>query len=122
MCLATNDDVQAKVQCHVQLLLLCACANCGILCVINWFCSFVFQFTAEELSPRTIEMHEHHCRSLEGPLRDHTSTAYGVSRNSILNSLKYYHVVNGKYMHVYLPCMCWSIVSALYRCSSGCNA
>ena len=29
------------------------------------------------------------------------STAYGVSRNSILNSLKYFHVVNGKYM--YLP-------------------
>ncbi len=32
-------------------------------------------------------------------MRSHMSTAYGVSRNSVLNSLKYFHVVNGKYMY-----------------------
>ena len=35
-----------------------------------------------------------HCVGLEGSLRDHIATTYGVSRNSILNSLKYFSVTN----------------------------
>ena len=35
-----------------------------------------------------------HCAGLEGSLRDHIATTYGVSRNSILNSLKYFSVTN----------------------------
>ena len=68
--------------------------------------NLLFQFTAEELTTRTVEMHDQHCRSLEGALRDHMSTAYGVSRNSILNSLKYFHVVGGKYVYLPIKCFC----------------
>ena len=35
-----------------------------------------------------------HCAGLEGSLRDHIATTYGVSRNSTLNSLKYFSVTN----------------------------
>ena len=40
-------------------------------------------------------MHKEHCRGLDGPLREHISTTFGVTRNSILNSLEYFHVLRG---------------------------
>ena len=38
-----------------------------------------------------------HCEALNGPdaIRSHIATTYGVTKNSILNSYKYFHVVRG---------------------------
>ena len=36
-----------------------------------------------------------HCADLDGPLRDHAATTYGVSCNSILNTSTYFHVIDG---------------------------
>ena len=40
-------------------------------------------------------MYNEHCRGLDGPLKDHISTTYGISKKSILNDLQHYHVVTG---------------------------
>lgn len=32
---------------------------------------------------------------MDGPLHSHIATTYGITENSILNELKYFHVVNG---------------------------
>jgi len=32
---------------------------------------------------------------LHGPLHDHITTTYGLPRNSILNTSKFFHIVNG---------------------------
>lgn len=36
-----------------------------------------------------------HCAGLDGPMRDHIATTYGVTRNALLNSCRYFHVING---------------------------
>ena len=36
-----------------------------------------------------------HCQYLDGPLHDHLATTYGISRNSILNTSKYFHCADG---------------------------
>lgn len=53
------------------------------------------QFVAEEFILRTRATHANHCAALEGPLYDHTSTTYGLTRDSVLNSLRYFHVTEG---------------------------
>ena len=44
---------------------------------------------------RTQETHRSHCASLGGPLHEHMATTYGVLRDSILNSLQYFHTTEG---------------------------
>ena len=60
-------------------------------------CSFSVhvQFVADAFTPRTIETHKRHCASLHGPLHEHVATTYGLTRDSILNSLRYFHVTSG---------------------------
>ena len=53
------------------------------------------QFTEKHLQLRTCEIYSAHVADLNGPLHDHIATTYGVSRNSILNNLTYFHIVNG---------------------------
>ena len=45
--------------------------------------------------PRTRETHKQHRDALNGPLRDHMATTYGLQCDSILNSSSYFHVTTG---------------------------
>ena len=56
---------------------------------------FKLQFHESELVMRSRETHAHHCSGLGGPLHEHFSTTYGVVSNSVLNSSRYFHVVDG---------------------------
>lgn len=52
------------------------------------------EITAErDCTLRTPESHEHHCFLLDGPLRSHFSTTYGVNRRSILEDVPGFSVV-----------------------------
>lgn len=53
------------------------------------------QFVSEAFQPRTRETHESHCASLGGPLHNHFSTTYGLSRDAIFNTSRYFHVTEG---------------------------
>ena len=44
---------------------------------------------------RSRTAYANHCADLDGPLRDHAATTYGVSCDSILNTSTYFHVVDG---------------------------
>ena len=44
---------------------------------------------------RTRETHKQHCDQLKGPLYNHVTTTYGLTRDSILNSSKFFHIVDG---------------------------
>ena len=54
-----------------------------------------FQFNVRNVSLRTKEMYNEHCRGLNGLLKDHISITYGISKKSILNDLQHFHVVTG---------------------------
>ena len=47
------------------------------------------------ISHRGRGAHDIQCSRLDGPLRDHISTTYGITRNSILNTSYYYQVADG---------------------------
>lgn len=53
------------------------------------------QFNQSELLPRTRQNHASHITDLNGPLHSHIATTYGVTGDSILNSSRYFHVVDG---------------------------
>lgn len=53
------------------------------------------QFHESQLSLRTRDTHKDHCTGLDGPLKDHFSTTYGILCESILNSSRYFHIVDG---------------------------
>lgn len=53
------------------------------------------QLYADEFQPRTKLTHEQICRLLKGPLKQYTAKTYGLNRDSILNSSRYFHVVDG---------------------------
>ena len=44
---------------------------------------------------RTEVIYEAHCEGLDGPLRSHIATTYGVANKLVLNDYRYFHVVNG---------------------------
>ena len=44
---------------------------------------------------RTPAAHEAHCAGLRGPLHEHISTTFGVTRDALLNSCRYFHVLHG---------------------------
>ncbi len=50
---------------------------------------------SEDFESRTRETHSSHCTLLKGSLHDHIATTYGVDRDSILNTSKYFHVTEG---------------------------
>ena len=58
-----------------------------------------FQFTAEEFQLRSRSQHNQQCVRIEqsdcAALQDHLATTYGIKHNSILNGLRYFHVVDG---------------------------
>lgn len=41
------------------------------------------------------ETHKDHCDMLNGVVADHVATTYGLTRDSILNSSRYFHVTEG---------------------------
>ena len=53
------------------------------------------QFDVDDFQLRTRETHKQHCEQLQGPLHDHVTTTYGLQNDSILNSSKFFHVVDG---------------------------
>jgi len=44
---------------------------------------------------RTRETHSEHCSALGGPLHEHFSTTYGILAESVLNSSRYFHIIDG---------------------------
>ena len=54
-----------------------------------------FQFKESELQLRSKEAYKSHIADLDGPLHDHIATTYGVTEKSILNSSRYFHVIEG---------------------------
>ena len=49
----------------------------------------------DDFQLRTRQIHKHHCEQLQGPLHDHITTTYGLQNDSILNSSKFFHVIDG---------------------------
>ena len=57
---------------------------------------FPVQFKAENFQPRNRETHARHIHQLGGPLQSHIATTYGIHVDSVLNSLRYFHVTEGE--------------------------
>ena len=57
--------------------------------------SFHPQFVATAFQARTRVTHKEHCSMLQGALADHVATTYGLTRDSILNQSRYFHVTEG---------------------------
>ena len=55
----------------------------------------IVQFREEDFELRTQAGHAAHCAGLQGPLREHTATTFGVTRDALLNSCHYFHVLHG---------------------------
>ena len=72
---------------QIDMICRVACSLCYAILRI--------QFSAEEFTPRTRSTHSHQCSSLLGPLYEHNSTAFGLTRDSILNTSQYFHVTEG---------------------------
>ena len=54
------------------------------------------QFTPTSFQARTRETHAHHVKDLDDPvLASILATTYGLNRDSILNSLQFFHVTEG---------------------------
>jgi hypothetical protein len=53
------------------------------------------QFVGDAFEPRSRQTHSLHCASLCGPNYNHFSTTYGIHRDSIVNSSRYFHVTEG---------------------------
>lgn len=47
---------------------------------------------SEDFIPRSRQTHADQCALLQGPLCEHFATTYGLTRDSILNSSRYFHV------------------------------
>ena len=82
-CLAVDDDVQTKVSTFMWLP------------ICPFILMYSLQFVADAFVRRTVETHKRHCQSLNGPLHEHVATTYGLTRDSILNSLRFFHVTSG---------------------------
>ena len=53
------------------------------------------QFVATAFQARTRATHKEHCSMFQGALADHMATTYGLTRDSILNQSRYFHVTEG---------------------------
>lgn len=85
-CMAVDDGMQSEVGCITYLCF--TYTDACVLCVVS-------QFVSEAFQPRTRETHAAQCSSLNGPLRDHMATTFGIHRDSILNTSRYFHVTEG---------------------------
>lgn len=56
---------------------------------------YLIQFTEADFQPRTRATYESHVADLNGALRSHIATTYGITNKSILNTSRYFHVVDG---------------------------
>ena len=63
-------------------------------------------FSASAFQNRTPEEHQKQCRLLQGPLRNHHSTTYGINRESVLEKILNFSVVTG---------MCHDIMHDLFE-------
>ena len=54
---------------------------------------------------RTCGTHAHQCADLAGPLHNHYATAYGLHRDSALNTLQYFHVTEGLIPDILHDCL-----------------
>lgn len=71
-----------------------------------YFTRFLFfQFLSEDFQPRTRETHANQCEDLYGPLHNHYATTYGLHRDSVLNTLKYFHVTEGLIPDIMHDCL-----------------
>ena len=53
------------------------------------------RFTSSQFVQRTPSEHAQQCRRLTGPLKDHYSVTYGITRNAILNTIPNISVITG---------------------------
>ena len=58
-------------------------------------CILLPQFLSEVFQPRTRDTHANQCASLHGSLHGHFATTFGLHRDSILNTSRYFHVTEG---------------------------
>ncbi len=58
-------------------------------------CCIHIQFVSEAFQSRTRETHAAQCASLGGHLHEHYATTYGLHRDTILNTSRYFHVTEG---------------------------
>ena len=63
------------------------------------------QFLSEDFERRTRQTHANHCSDLQGPLRNHYATTYGLHRDSSLNTLQYFHVTEGLIPDIMHDCL-----------------
>lgn len=83
-CLAVDEDMQSEV-CTCMMLFSVHSLKLNL-------CFILFQFVSDAFQPRTRATHTAQCSSLGGLLHDHYSTTYGIHRDSILNTSRYFHV------------------------------
>lgn len=55
----------------------------------------IIQFHESEHVMRSRETHKGHLTYLDGLMHNHLATTYGLSFDSVLNSSRYFHVVDG---------------------------
>lgn len=64
-------------------------------CIPTSFRFYSLQFLATEFQPRTRKTHKEHCSMLQSACADHVATTYGLTRDSVLNQSRYFHVTEG---------------------------
>lgn len=75
-----------------QLIQICK-QRYMIACIVECFDSTsLMQYQFQVCTHGT---HASHTKDLEGPLHDHIAITYGITDNLILNSCRYFHVVDG---------------------------
>ena len=55
----------------------------------------LMQFLSEDFQSRTWDTHANQCASLCGPLHEHFATTFGLHRDSIINTSRYFQVTEG---------------------------
>ena len=68
-------------------------------------CYFLVQFVAEAFQPRDRSTHASHCSALNGDLHDYYATTYGINRDSLLNTSKFFHVTEGLVPDIMHDCL-----------------
>ena len=65
------------------------------ICLVLHDNDHFIQFHESEHLMISHETHEAHCTDFDGPLHNHLATTYGLNFDSVLNSSRYFHVVDG---------------------------
>ena len=77
------------------------------VCIVHvlYICFLPLKFLSEDFQPRTREIHANQCADLAGPLHNHYATTYGLHRDSVLNTLEYFHVTEGLIPDIMHDCL-----------------